>query len=248
MKLLVFAGTTEGRELAEAAARLGWDVTASVATEYGAGFFAPAGHLQVREGRLDEGQMEKLLAEGDFALVVDATHPYAVEVSRNLRAAAKAAGAPYLRLLRPESEAPSCLFFDTLPEAARAAGARPGNILAATGANQIAAYAEIPDFAARVYARVLPTEESRARCLAAGLPEEHIIAAMGPFGVEQNVRDLSAHKIASLVTKDGGAAGGFPEKLEAAGRCGAAVFVVRRPRDEGLSYDEVLEIIRRKRA
>ena len=62
------------------------------------------------------------------------------------------------------------------------------------------------------------------------------------------VVQMPAHKIASLVTKDGGAAGGFPEKLEAAGRCGAAVFVVRRPRDEGLSYDEVLEIIRRKRA
>jgi len=245
-RLLVFAGTTEGRELAESAAALGIPVTASVATEYGGSFLTPGPRLLVHAGRLDEAQMASFVRDGGYALVVDATHPYAVEVSRNLRAACREADIPCLRLLRRPSDTSGCRLFASLAEAVGAAGAAEGNILAATGANQIALYRAVPDYRLRVWARVLPTEESVARCRAAGLPEAHILAARGPFSEEENERVLRGCAIRTLVTKDGGAEGGFPEKRAAALRCGAAVYAVRRPPEQGLTFEQVMDEIRRK--
>ena len=73
-RLLLFGGTTEGRQLAQELAGL-WDVTVCVATEYGRELLpAPGPGLHVQAGRLTEGQMEALLAREGFDQVVDATH------------------------------------------------------------------------------------------------------------------------------------------------------------------------------
>ena len=81
-------------------------------------------------------------------------------------------------------------------------------------------------------------------CRKAGLPESHVLAQRGPFSLEQNIQTLKEHDISHLVTKDGGAAGGFPEKLQAARECGVAVVVVERPcEEEGISAQEAFERI-----
>ena len=54
-----------------------------------------------------------------------------------------------------------------------------GNILLTTGSKELAAYSGIPDFAQRVYARVLPMDASLEACRAAGLKAAHIIACRG---------------------------------------------------------------------
>lgn len=236
-RLLLFGGTTEGRELALAAAARGWDVTVSVATDYGAACVPEAPGVTRHTGRLDEAAMEALMA--GFPLVVDATHPYAVAVSANVRAAAEAAGVPCLRLLRPESDHPGCRYAASVAEACTLVP--PGNVLATTGSKEIGCYRAIPDYQSRVYARVLPLETSVADCRAAGLPEDHILAARGPFSLEDNLAAIDRYHIRSLITKDGGAAGGFPEKLEAARLRDVAVILVRRPREDGLSMGEILE-------
>ena len=214
--LLLFGGTTEGRQLALEAAAMGWAVTLSVATGYGAACAREAPGITIHTGRLDADGMAEWMG-GGFSLVVDATHPYAQAVSRNIRQGAAAAGLPYLRFLRPESPHPGCRYADSVAEAC-AMVPPEGNILAATGSKEIAAYAAIPGSARRVYARVLPLESSIAQCRAAGLPEDHILAARGPFTLEDNVDTMTRYHIRTMITKDGGAAGGFPEKLEAARR------------------------------
>ena len=234
-RLLLFGGTTEGRELAAAAAAMGYGVTVSVATGYGADCIPETPGVTVHTGRLDAAEMARWMAE--FDLVVDATHPYAVAVSANVRSAAAEAGRPYLRLVRPESEHPGCRYADSVPQAV--AMVPPGNVLAATGSKEIAAYAAIPDFARRVWARVLPVESSVAACRAAGLPEDHILAGRGPFSLEDNLETMARYAIRSMVTKDGGAAGGFPEKLEAARRLGVQVLLIRRPAETGLTMAEL---------
>lgn len=236
--MLLFGGTTEGRELAVQAAAMGLAVTLCVATDYGAACVPHAQGIAVHTGRLDEDAMERLMSER-FACVVDATHPYAVDVSRNIRQAAAAAKLPCLRLLRPESEHPDCRYADTVAEACRLVS--PGNVLAATGSKEIQAYTAIRDYQRRVYARVLPVETSLCQCRAAGLADDHILAAKGPFTLEENVETLRRYRIRSMVTKDGGAAGGFPEKLAAARACGVQVILVRRPADDGLSMAQILK-------
>ena len=76
-------------------------------------------------------------------------------------------------------------------------------------------------------------------CRAAGLPEDHILAARGPFSLADNLETMERYAIRSLVTKDGGAAGGFPEKLEAARRLGVQVLLIRRPAEAGLTMAEL---------
>ncbi|MDO4315846.1 MAG: precorrin-6A/cobalt-precorrin-6A reductase, partial [Oscillospiraceae bacterium] len=107
MRLLVFGGTTEGRLLAERLAGLGHDVTVSVATELGAEELAGIPGLTVLAGRRDGEEIRRLVRA--FALCIDATHPYAAEVTKNIRAACGEEGIPLRRLLRAESPAEGCV-------------------------------------------------------------------------------------------------------------------------------------------
>lgn len=242
-KLLIFAGTTEGREAAVLAASLGYSVTASVATEYGKTLMPEdVPGLSVHAGRLDEGEMEAFLAP--FDAVIDATHPYAVEVSANIRGACLRTGKKCLRLLRERGNTEGAVLCASLPEAAALAGEAEGNILAATGSKEISLYSAIPEFATRVYARVLPTDSSVRACREAGLSDSHILAARGPFSLEQNLWTLKRYSIKSLVTKDGGDAGGFAAKAEAARQTGCTLYVVRRPEESGLTPAEVENLLK----
>lgn len=242
--VLIFGGTAEGRLLAEAALEAGRPVIICVATDVGASFL-PAGApgLTISQGRLDVPEMEALMEGADFAFVLDATHPYAVVVSQNLRLAAQNRALAYYRLLRETGDYEGCLVAPSVAEACRLV--LPGNVLAATGSKEIAAYTVISDFQSRVYARVLPAPASVESCLAAGLPQDHILAATGPFSVDENVETLHRLAIKTLITKDGGVRGGFGEKLEAARLCGVRLIVVGRPAEpEGLGFDAALTMLK----
>ena len=91
-EILLFAGTTEGRELADILAGAGVRCTVSVATEYGAQILGPGAGRTVLKGRLTEEQMEFLIREEAFTCVVDAAHPFATQVSRQIKEACTATG------------------------------------------------------------------------------------------------------------------------------------------------------------
>ena len=166
MKVLVFGGTTEGRLLARELSALGAQVTVSVATALGAEELRGVPPLTVCVGRKDTRQMREMLP--GFAVCVDATHPYAAEASGNIRAACLAAGVPYRRLLRGASALPpDSVVVPDAPAAARWLAGTQGNILLATGAKELAAFAGLD--AERLYPRVLPTHEGLAACEAAGV-------------------------------------------------------------------------------
>ena len=224
MNVVVFSGTTEGRELSRQLAALGIEVTVSVATPLGQEEQGSTPGVTVRCGRL----------------CVDATHPYAAEATRNIRTAAQAVGVEYHRLLRPASPLPeNCLVFESAKQAAEALAAKEGNLLLATGAKELAQFAAIPP--ERLYPRVLPTLESIAACEAANIPHRNIIAMQGPFSFALNQAMMEQFHIRWLVTKDGGAAGGFDEKAAAASAAGAQLVVIRRPPEQGETASEVLK-------
>ncbi len=232
MKILLYGGTVEGRTLAEALDAAGVETLVSVATETGENLLTSASeYLSVRRGGLGVQGMESLMREG-FSHVIDATHPYAVNVSAHLREAAGKVGLPYIRVVRESGDMEGCTVVDSLAEAVASID-EEGNVLSTTGSKEIAAYADLPNYQTRLYARVLDAEKSVAACEAIGLEGEHIIAERGPFTVQHNVEQIKRFDIATLVTKDGGKEGGYPEKLEAARQCGVRMIVVRRPVEEG---------------
>ena len=226
MRAVVFSGTTEGRAFSRALAALGAALTVCVATELGAEEQGRAEGITVRTGRLDAEEMTALLRNAD--LCVDATHPYATDATRNIRAAAGAAGVEYHRLLRPASTLPAgSAVFAAADDAAAYLQGKPGNILLATGAKELPAFAALePE---RLYPRVLPTVAGITACEAAGITEELNIALLCQF------------RIAFLVTKDGGAAGGFAEKARAAEQCGVQLIVLRRPMEQGECAEAILQ-------
>ena len=107
-KVIIFGGTTEGRELARILADRGALVTVSVATELGEEMLRDIsaeeepGHFRTLVGRLNVEEMQGIIRE--FDICYDATHPYAVEVTANLREACGKTGTRYIRVIRKEAE------------------------------------------------------------------------------------------------------------------------------------------------
>ena len=246
MRVLLFSGTTEGKELAIRLANAGVETCVSVASEVGARSMpTDIAALTTIVGPLTFEQ--KLALFADFDVIVDATHPFAESISHHVAQAAEAAGKLLIRVLREPSDTKGCLLAPTLEEAVRLIGA-DDIVLTTTGSKQIGAYAVLPGFAKRVYARVLDDEASVVSCHEAGLADDHIIAKRGPFSVEDNLADIDRFGITAMVTKDSGAAGGFPQKVEACRARNITCIVIARPveNDAGVSpeqaYSEIMQI------
>lgn len=241
-RVLVFGGTTEGRQLvAWLAARGTCLVTASSATSYGGSLIEPAQGVRSLASRLTEPQMEALMGSEPLACVVDATHPYASSVTSSIARAAQATATPLLRLVREgEPEGPWRGAADAA-EAARIVAGLPGRVLLTTGTKDLPTFAAgVPDFLRRVYVRILPVAASLEVTVDLGLPASHVVAMQGPFSQELNCALIRQLGIEVLVTKASGRAGGFEEKVAAARECGCELVVIHRPlQEEGLSYREV---------
>ncbi len=236
MKIVIFGGATEGRELSALLADWGASVLVSVATDYGREEQGTHEGVTVAVGRRNRAEMAELLRGA--ALCVDATHPYAVEATTAVRAACLDTRTPYRRLLREESAIPADAV--TVPDASGAAAyleGAEGNILLATGAKELRRYDKLDP--ARLYPRILPAHDGLSACEAAGIPRRNIIAMQGPFSRELNEALIRQYQIAYLVTKDGGRIGGFPEKAEAARNTGAKLILIRRPAESGETFAEI---------
>lgn len=139
MTIVIFSGTTEGKQLSRDLARLGAKVLVSVATEYGRIDQGEETGVEVHAGRLDADEMTRLL-QGK-SLCIDATHPYATDVTANIRDAAKRVDVPCKRLLRPASTLPQgCLEVNSIRQAVAWLQKKEGNILLTTGAKELAGF------------------------------------------------------------------------------------------------------------
>ncbi len=295
-KVMLFAGTTEGRLLCEFLSEKNITACVCVTTSYGEQLLPSGENMEICTGALDRAQMEEKLSSFRPQLVIDATHPYARLATENIRAACGFLNLPYIRVVRescgkekngaetavvagetagPEKNAEpekttgltktagpgknawpeitditqkiggqeeSRLLTeaDSMEEAAKLLEKMEGNILVTTGSKELEALRGLPGFAKRIFARILPQPEMVQKCMEMGLSGRHIICMQGPFSEEMNYAMLRETNARILLTKESGAAGGFPEKLRGAKRAGAAVVVVKRPvEEEGCSVEEV---------
>ncbi len=250
--VLIYSGTTEGKRLAECLAAAGVDCTVCVATEYGELVMPHLAHATVRQGRMTAEEMRGFCRDGGYLAVVDATHPFAEEASANIRESVKGSGIPCFRLKREEDAADAGWetggwerWFDGAQACADALKEVRGNILLTTGSKELSCYAKEEEVRKRLYVRVLPSAESIRICEECGIAGKQILAMQGPFTEELNQALIRQYRIACLVTKQSGAAGGFREKQKAAQALGISCFVIGSPKEEGLSFSEVLEQLER---
>ena len=245
-RVLLFAGTTEGRLIAEGCRGRDIELTVSVATEYGETLIEPAENVHIVSGRKDETQIAALLQATEAELIIDATHPYAAEVTKILRTVSAQHGIEYLRILRREDhgDMSSCVLVDDTPGAVAYLNTTEGNVLLTVGSKELGAYTAVTDWKTRLYARVLPLPASAEQAFSLGFAGSHLICMQGPFTQALNEAMLRALDIRYLVTKDTGAAGGFGEKLRAARACGVTPLVIRRPlQEEGIGVEDCLKLL-----
>lgn len=239
MRILLFGGTTEGRKIAEYLCGKRCEVTICVATDYGATLVPESWNISTVTGRMDRAEMTELMRSQTFDCVIDATHPYALEVTDNILSSARALDRTLYRVVRECGDRGNWIVVENAAEAAKALPDLPGNILLTTGSKDLDAFAGLAE---RCFPRVLPSMESLSRCLELGYPRENIICMQGPFSRELNIAIIRQFEIKTVVSKQTGAAGGFSEKAEAAEEAGCRFIVIGRARRErGLSVDELIE-------
>ncbi len=239
-KIILFAGTNEGRKLCEFLTGHALEVTACVATEYGSLCLDNIPNLTVKEGRMSEPEIETIAIHYDY--IVDATHPYAKLISENIKAAADQLHKPYIRIVRPSSEYDHVISCESIDQACDYLNQVEGNVLITTGSKELFPYTKMNDYQDRLYVRVLPSVESITECIRHGFQQSNLICMQGPFSVDCNIAMLKHADAKYLVTKDTGKSGGFDEKLFAAAKCNAKVIVIGRPgKEEGISLEEAYD-------
>lgn len=230
--ILLVGGTSEAVEMARSLDRAGKSYILTVATDYGYTEAASKVAGRVLKGPFDSAAFGRLLADHSITVVVDAAHPFAGELRRQLTRAANRAGVRLVRLERPsvpvEPNAKVTYFANPAALGAWLRAQDYTRILVATGIKGLSALADFLELE-KVYVRLLPAEESISTALRLGIRPSHIIAMEGPFSRQLNEAIFRHLGIDLLITKESGQAGGFTAKLEAALACGCRVAVLRRP-------------------
>lgn len=222
MRVLLLGGTTEATALAARLKVSGIDTVLSYAgrtktparqpveTRIG-GFGGPAGMLEY-------------LRSGSFSHVIDATHPFAAQMSRNAYTACTAFGTPLIRLERPAWQPQSgddWIYAATLEDAAAALPNDPARVFLAIGRQHVGVFATRPEH----FYLLRFVDPPKGHPL---LPKTDTVIARGPFDAESDAALLRQHRISHVVTKNAGGTGA-EAKLLAARQLGLRVIMVARP-------------------
>ncbi|NGN40875.1 cobalt-precorrin-6A reductase [Mesorhizobium sp. CGMCC 1.15528] len=221
-RILILGGTTEARQLAgKLADRADLSVVLSLA---GRTVDPVAQPVPVRSGGLGGAQgLANYLCDEQVGLLIDATHPYAANISRNAAEAATLAGVPILTLRRPAWEAVEgdhWTLVENGREAVAALGERPRRVFLALGRQEIADFARAPQHA-YVIRSVDPIEPPLA------VPDATYILARGPFAETDERELLAGHRIDAIVAKNSGGSATYG-KIAAARELGIEVILFRR--------------------
>lgn len=247
-KVIIFAGTTEGRQLAEYLDSQKVSTYVCTATEYGESLIQRSKYLEVSGKRLSQEEMEQLFCEQNPLFVVDATHPYATVVSGQIKAACQTKNLRYIRLLREETndmdQKADIVYVDSVSEACDYLEKTTGKIFVTTGSKELKHYTKLTGYQDRVFARILSSKEAVNQVMELGFEGKNLICMQGPFSEELNYIMLKESNAKYLVTKEAGKNGGFLEKINAARRLFITSIVIGRPKEEeGFSFNEVISLL-----
>lgn len=234
--IFIAAGTQDGRELVYRLCATGYDVAASVVSSYGERLLAAqkgaTGRLIINDHPLDEEGLRTFFRAHGICVFVDATHPYAVNVSRNAMTACAAANVPYIRYERDLADVSydKVHLAHSYEEAAHVSAQLGKTVFLTTGSRNLERFVKSPALSdCKLIARVLPTAEVIALCEGLGLTPAQIIAMQGPFSRELNRAMYEKYGADVVVTKNSGSIGGTDAKLQAARDLGLPVVVIDRP-------------------
>ncbi len=240
--ILVMSGTEEGREIVKMLNDKGQGVVTTVATEYGHKIYEKIGlgHLCI-QGRLDIRELSEFIREKNIVTLIDATHPYATQVSLNAIKASEESNIKYIRFQRSASvtedgdlgktSLEKQRFVHVVKDMDEAVGwcrkSDKKRILLTTGFSAAEKFVKLKD-EKEIYIRILPMSTHIEACVDMGIKPSNILALQGPFSLELNKAIYNQYKIDVVVTKDSGKTGGVPEKMQSAREAGIDIVIIKR--------------------
>lgn len=250
--ILVLGGTKDGRTLAEILSGQGYQIMVSVFSDYGRDLIELDKEL-VHTGALDADGFNSFICKNHIELIVDASHPYAVNVSKNAMQACQAAGISYLRYERPRAVLPSykgLYVVHDYNEAAETAAFLGKVIFLTTGSRHLNVFKSAVCLQNhRLVARVLPEPGVLAECLHLGFKPQDIVAIQGPFSHELNVALFQEYNSEVIITKNSGQVGGSDSKITAAMSLNLPLVIIDRPAIQYCNVvyaiEDVINFIRR---
>jgi len=194
--------------------------------------------------RMDTERMVEFIKQNSIELVVDVSHPYALEVTLNAKEAAKKRCIKYIRYVRKKTDdTDGCIYLNSFDECVEFLKTVEGCVFFTTGSKNIKDFEAVRGDRKFVY-RILPRVDSIKECLKYNVKMKDITAALGPFSEEFNTAMFKEYRANYVVMKDSGEQGGTQEKIKACHKLGIKAVVIGRENEEGLfELDEVLESI-----
>ncbi len=227
----LFAGTSDGNELANKLADLNYSVIISTATSYGmanAKFNCP-NSIVINNLLTPHERFNHIKDSAKY--IIDATHPFAVNISKQLMDISHNLKVPYLRYERPVvTNYKKSLLVDSCQEAIAMAKTFGKNIFLAIGIKKLEIFLKDQDVNRKnLFLRCLPFGDSIDNALNLGILPENIIAMQGPYSSSFNKVLWENWKINCVITKESGLEGGLSEKIEACENLNIPLIIIKRP-------------------
>lgn len=230
--LWVIGGTGEAVQLASALAALRIPCLVTVTTESARRGYPASADLTVWVGSLDIAALETFIEERGVGAVLDASHPFAVEISRGAIAAAQALKIPYWRYERPGLDHTTA--HELIHYVPGLAAILTPEVLTGERVLLTLGYRWLHYFApwqtqATLFARILPSAVALDAALRAGFTPERLIALRPPISRDLEQALWQQWRITRVITKASGTPGGEDTKRALAEQLGIPLFVLNRP-------------------
>jgi len=226
--ILILGGTKDSRLIAKKIIENNLKAIITTTTDYGASLLPEHPLLIKKIGRYTQEDLENLIKDYSVNGIIDATHPYAENISRNIIEVSKKLDIDLYRYERPREKNSYGKYFDTYEEMVNHLKEKNGNILLTIGSKDLEFWSKAQTMT-RLIIRVLPMASVIKKCETFGFSPNQIIAVQGPFSKEFNQVMIKDYNIKYLITKDTGAIGGFNEKINSAVEANIKVFIKSRP-------------------
>lgn len=231
--ILVLSGTKDGRDLVQQLSQKGYQILATAVSKYGGDLLAASGAGEVLVKGLNPEDLKQMIKNKEIKLIIDATHPFARQISAQAMLVARDLRLPYLRFERKQARLPSHPLVHrvgSMEEAAQKAVSLGKTIFLTTGSKTLATFlAYQKDRQPRMVARVLPDPQVMEKCFLLGLSPQDIVAMQGPFSKQLNKALFQEYGADVVVSKESGETGGTDSKIEAALELSLPLVIIERP-------------------
>ncbi|ACQ51520.1 cobalt-precorrin-6A reductase [Clostridium botulinum] len=242
--IALILGTSEGREILSLLNKFTDNILISTATAYGGEILKDYKYKKLNTKPLNKEKLLNMLKENQVNILIDASHPYALEVTKNAREVSKDLNIEYVRYERPSSaeefkENKKVVFLEDYKDLNKALKNIKGNILNTSGSRNMDKILDLK-LENRIIHRVLPSVKVLEDCFSLGVKVEDIMAIKGPISKELNKAFIKDYDAKALILKDSGPQGGTKEKILACLECDIYALVIKR---KNINYEREFDNI-----